>query len=828
MSTGQIARQVVELRIHGVNNASPESMLESDPGDAVPVEDRADGVAGFFRRKDVAGVEHDVVREAYRWGGLARLSGRWLSIPVLSAFVRVGWVLLLPFGLANVAYWSRPLDNGQLGRGAVSMRLFGLGLTVLLVSTMCTVTMDLYSLQCYSGGDFCRFDLPLSGLSPASRVAVASLLPMAVLGGLWLLTRASRARYEEYPPKGSDGADTNRESVEPARHQVLARCALWRGGAMVGGLSCLHVAAGSAVVVIASSWPALIGPGTSCRTLGGLVGAGCIAQRAGLPPLQQAVFGTTAVLALLVLATVVALVVLRTADAPDVKTTPAGWTGPATTWVFIAALALYGAQLAALQLVRPALATEGTAALPGSNAVPTLEVAFLVSIAVAGLAWRSRVRFLPEAFGAAVGLGLLATHLWPGLGLSIAALGGLGVAALLCRRWSSEHPPLRRTAPGVLLGVSLLVAIGFSAVALLGTGYVLNRGASASNLLRCDPAGPAAGLCAPRIYVWGGTSVLVAGTLTGLLVAVLLVLALVRSVPGDAATPAVQRSRRWAALLHRAEPMAVALGFLGLLAGAVAVAGAAMPPTSWKLPADLVAAAAATADWSVIVLALAAVVVMVSVVARSLGTSSTRPLGLVWDLLCFLPRAVHPFAPPCYAERAVPELADRIRSLVREGHLVVLSAHSLGAVLAVAAYFRLDEEDRRGVRLLTYGAQLRPYFGRLFPDLFGPQVLGTQPCSGARLWTADPWSDDRQPAASAPRPTTLLGELGTGWLSLWRQTDPLGFPVRAYPDNDTDRRAAELLPDNRVQTHGDYSRTTAYADALVELQMGLRQPELDH
>jgi hypothetical protein len=214
---------------------------------------------------------------------------------------------------------------------------------------------------------------------------------------------------------------------------------------------------------------------------------------------------------------------------------------------------------------------------------------------------------------------------------------------------------------------------------------------------------------------------------------------------------------------------------------------------------------------------------MLSVLLRSFGTSSTRPLGLVWDLLCFLPRAVHPFAPPCYAERAVPELADRVRSLVRDGRLVVLSAHSLGAALAVAAYYRLNEEDRRGVRLLTYGTQLRPYFGRLFPDLFGSQVLGTQPCSGARLWAADPWSGDREPAAPAPAAATLLGELGAGWVSLWRPTDPLGFPARAYPDNDTDRRAAEQLDDGRVQAHGGYPLVAAYADALAALQREPRQ-----
>jgi hypothetical protein len=55
-----------------------------------------------------------------------------------------------------------------------------------------------------------------------------------------------------------------------------------------------------------------------------------------------------------------------------------------------------------------------------------------------------------------------------------------------------------------------------------------------------------------------------------------------------------------------------------------------------------------------------------------------RTIGILWDLATFWPRASHPLAPPCYCERALPDLISRTRAAPTGDRRVVLSAHSQG------------------------------------------------------------------------------------------------------------------------------------------------------
>jgi hypothetical protein len=133
--------------------------------------------------------------------------------------------------------------------------------------------------------------------------------------------------------------------------------------------------------------------------------------------------------------------------------------------------------------------------------------------------------------------------------------------------------------------------------------------------------------------------------------------------------------------------------------------------------------------------------------------SARRTIGILWDVGTFWPRAAHPFSPPCYAERAVPDLAWRMGTWTEltRGRLVI-SGHSQGSVLAAAAVWQLDPTTRKKIALLTYGSPLERLYGRWFPAYFGPERLRD------------------------------LHEQVAGWVNLWRRTDPIGGPVRVGDD----------------------------------------------
>ena len=133
-------------------------------------------------------------------------------------------------------------------------------------------------------------------------------------------------------------------------------------------------------------------------------------------------------------------------------------------------------------------------------------------------------------------------------------------------------------------------------------------------------------------------------------------------------------------------------------------------------------------------------------------TSRRRTIGVAWDVGTFWPRSYHPLAPPCYTERAIPELQRRMWWLHDNGGRVMLTSHSQGTVLAAAALVQpgcRPADDRPA--LITFGSPLIKLYGWGFPAYFGPELLGPlAPGGSGRL---DDWHNFHYP------------------------TDPIGGPV---------------------------------------------------
>jgi hypothetical protein len=110
-------------------------------------------------------------------------------------------------------------------------------------------------------------------------------------------------------------------------------------------------------------------------------------------------------------------------------------------------------------------------------------------------------------------------------------------------------------------------------------------------------------------------------------------------------------------------------------------------------------------------------------IRRAYGSRQTRKLiGTLWDVVTFWPRWFHPLAPPSYSGRAVPELRTRVDALVRGDSrdlseaTVVVTAHSQGSVLALAAFDGLRGQDWLDkVSLVTHGSPITRLYVRLFP-----------------------------------------------------------------------------------------------------------------
>src|SRR5580693_10117287 len=138
----QCAR-VTELRVHGVGGSPPDAIL----GDLAPEQASGDQIAGFYRSGDhraslvdqAAGRDVDRHVECYSWGGLTSRSK-----------IRVLWLALLPFLLANLAGWmcsARTRESAwrfRLHRLAAGLGALALTVNAALIAAMISADVNAY------------------------------------------------------------------------------------------------------------------------------------------------------------------------------------------------------------------------------------------------------------------------------------------------------------------------------------------------------------------------------------------------------------------------------------------------------------------------------------------------------------------------------------------------------------------------------------------------------------------------------------------------------------------------------------------------------------
>jgi hypothetical protein len=671
--------------------------------------------------------------------------------------------------VVNLAHWMRPSAADHraptVRAYGVLVRLTGLTLTVLLTAAACEVALDLAAWQC-AGATACAQDhIWLHFLAPGifrggwwtqpgRRLAFAALVPTAVTALLWYLSHRTWAAYESTPPPV--------QPLDAPPATALGRPGFWYGRRLVARLRAAHTAAALLTVAAAVTTAA--------------------ARHDGAPggPAVPAVLGRALEALLAVGAVAVGWVVVRRGRSEH--RADHGLDGALVRRLPLAALVLLAAAVVYAGWSRPGW--HATGRLPGDatfGGIALLQGVLVSALAVvAGLIRRAG----PRSRTVLGGLG------GPCTALLACALGGVmtGGVAQRVGDWldgpggagAFQGPPTLLTWQASAIPVLLVVLLVFAAVLAVrtsartrrtlpevGAEYGVTEAAADGRVQAGRGAGPAAGGPVPED-------------------------------PGR--THAIAATRARAVLTDRA-PLAVGIASAAtLLLGAAAVAGAwgtgEVPAEAAKGATPFVDGAAQACQglgsWFI---GLGFLLFVAWGRRAYRDVSARRTVGILWDVGTFWPRAAHPFAPPCYAERAVPDLTWRMATWTQAGpgRRLVLSGHSQGTVLAAAAAWQLGPPLRGRVALLTYGSPLERLYGRWFPAHFGPDALGR------------------------------LHHEVAAWRNLYRLTDPIGGPVRlpgdAGPEVDAPplrdpltygRSAQHPLP-APILGHGDYQADPAFA-----------------
>jgi hypothetical protein len=816
------SRNVVELKVHGVSGTPATTLLEY-PTELIELV-YGDGDAGFHRRRDVSpervspenvspndvnasaqpepNDEHRPNRqtEAFCWGGLT-------SGPATRAL----WLLFLPFIFVNLAHWMLPpTERKRWASWSVRLlRLLGLTLTMALSLSLLTVAVDIVGWQC-TGLPQCaqRFG-PLAFMSTWSaglRLAVTSV-PVLAMAGVLLLMQKQNPRIGVPPP---DAADVTPKSP-------LTQPNFWNGDPSVTRLRDCHLTVWfslASVMVLAASaksesgaflWPTnvlLVLNGCFVAVSVGLTFCDRVTARGGPGlPRDQTDRPSSATRCMWLSSLMVCVASLRWVSVSDAVVTP----GPLPHLGCITEC-LVGMQFVLLLgLLLTTWRSRLSPTPPRKGYRPTLKgmtawwvtvLAWLISgeMSVAVGFWVARLLGEPvQSEQAADALTRQAAADLQSAASGVVGLAGNGMSTpaqapskVLGDFVGAANSPAPLQLPDVyFIGsavnvVAILAAVCIAVVVGLRTWWH-GRGRVALWTTWGDYGGGKArreAAAAARTYVPEPAGAEELGGMQAGGEAAAARTAQIRAKQAKmlaqmniARIKVISSVRAWAALTDRAPSILVGLITVAVLATVVVVGCTAV---IWKMgqgPHDLASLFGEHHPaWTLQLLAAGqAITALVATGAIGLAyrafrnRETRRRVAVLWDVVTFWPRASHPLGPPCYGERAVPDLWLRTSRLTDEAD-VVIAAHSQGSVIAAAAMLMnadaanpssLDVGERpllsQPVGLLTFGCVLRRLYARNFPAYFGYDTLNLL--------------KDKASAGATP---------SLRWLNLWALTDPLG------------------------------------------------------
>ncbi|MGN9918094.1 hypothetical protein [Micromonospora palomenae] len=631
---------------------------------------------------------------------------RWSGLTGGTAIRTFSLVLLLPFVLSNIAVWMLPPRPGAEAVGKSLCRLLAATLTAMYVLAAVGMALDLLAWQCAA------YPRCLEGRRAISWLG--GLPPGQRLAALSVLPIAAVALLRRLGARTWQLPENTVATRQAAGADRLDSPAFWDNRALLWRLASLHVAVA--------------------------LGTLDLALLAVLAPHDRHPAGYALVAAAVaLLVTALALLCVPVVER-SITTNGRPWPTRVAAWCAVALTALTVAYAA---LPRGPWTAEG--GLPGYD------------VLVAGLFASQMILLL--------------------------VLAGL----ILTRRRHGAPALLRGLGAPVLVSVAIGVAVAFSSGPSYALAEFLDRGSSPTPVRPLPPGAPP--LSPPVPYRWALLG------FSGALVLVVVVLVLGsrhgRTLRRRAAEEVVRRDypeaarvppERVRAVRDRIARATAAHRLGSLLSAAYAVLavltlGAAGLSIQYHGPGTVALRVGGLSLARPVVFATDLGSLLIAVFALALAaaglfayrSSAIRLVGVLWELATFWPRAAHPFAAPCYAERAVPDLTRRIAHLTAGGDGVVLSGQSHGSVLAVATVLQLPAANRSRVALLTYASPLGRLYSRAFPAHLGPDVLRDV---GERL----DWR----------------------WVNLWRLTDPIGGwvftpgPVRPEdPATRVDRRVRD-------------------------------------